>query len=100
MVITLMAKTLTLYSVPIRAVSPNASRMAMPASSRGMPAATTAPKTISRMNMAAGMPKISARPRSEAESCMAALPILASPVCWIVKPPLWLLTRRACSLST
>jgi hypothetical protein len=63
----------------------------------GMNAASAAPKTISSTIRATGMPKISARSRSDFASSLAIWLRLASPVWARVNPAAPLLTTSSCS---
>ena len=63
----------------------------------GMNAASTAPKTSRRTIRATGMPKTSARSRSDFASSLAIWLRLASPVWASVKPGAPLCTTSSCS---
>ncbi len=74
MVITLTANTDMVNAWPVSAVSASATTIARAASSRGSPAATRAPNTITRITRAIGRPMRSPRTRSEADGGGLPLP--------------------------
>ncbi len=84
----LMANTETSNVWPTSAVRPMAMVMASRLRRMGRPAATTAPKTISRMTSAMGTPMPSPLRRSDSAVWLKSLLMLAAPVTSVSNPPL------------